>query len=536
VTVNYGRSTSSTSSRELVTQNFYNALNAVSDSSGKISCAPGYTNANTTTISSTCAPLNAFGYGNASQDAINYVTANAYTHQVNTQLDVQADIKGDLIKLPGGYAKGVAGYEYRRETSAFDPGAFYRGELQSDGSYAQFGNSIPITPVAGQFHTNEFFGELSAPFISPDNDVPFIHSLEANGAVRYVKHSLTGSFVAYTGGGTYAPVKGLTFRGNFTRSFRAPAITELFAPTGSVFNFANDPCDWRFITAGNNPAARQANCAAAGITQPFTSQVVDASVKGSSGGNPGLQNETANSWTLGAVVQPQQLRGLEISADYVNIDIRNEIATLSLDDLMSACYDSPGGTSPFCSTFTRDSSGQVSGFTAGNYNIGQETFRALQGNMKYNLPLERLGLINAGTLDLNVNYLHTFRHYYRVGSGDLQQVVNSQQDPANTFTATANYSRKSFNWMVQAIYYGSTKPAVNSPATDYQYPVVNSYVTFNSSVGVNVSKNINFRLIVDNVFNRGLPSPYTATTSYAISRYYSAIMGRYFRLNVGVKF
>jgi len=533
LTVNYGRSTSSTASRELVNQNFYNALNAVSNANGQITCAPGYTSASYPTISSTCAPLNIFGLGNASQAAINYITANAYTHQVNSQLDVQADVKGDLIKLPGGYLKGVAGYEYRRESAFFDPGAFFRGELQSDGSYLEYGGSVPITPVSGKFHTNEFFGELNAPVISPDNEVPYISSLDLNAAVRYVKHSLTGGFTSYTGGGTYAPVKGLTIRGNFTRSFRAPAITELFAPNGSTFELANDPCDQRFIAQGNNPAARAANCAAAGVPANFTSSVVDATAKGTTGGNPNLQNETANSWTLGGVLQPQQLRGLQISADYVNIDIRNEIASLSLTDLMSACYDS-SLSSPFCSTFTRDSSGQVTTFAAGNFNIGQETFRALQGNLKYNLPLERLGLsASAGVLDLNVNYLHTFRHYYRVGTGDLQQKLALSQNPANTFTATANYTRKSFNWMVQAIYYGSSKVNPNSPDSDYQYPIIHSYVTFNSSIGVDATKNINFRFLVNNVFNRGLPFPYSGL-DYA--RYYDAIMGRYFRVNATVKF
>ncbi|WP_241127517.1 TonB-dependent receptor domain-containing protein [Novosphingobium terrae] len=537
VTVNYGRSTSTTTSRELVTQNFYNALNAVTNSSGQIACAPGYANASYPTLSSTCAPLDIFGYGNASQQAINYVTAIAQTHQVNTQLDVQADVKGDLIKLPGGYAKGVVGYEYRRESSAFDPGAFYAGELQADGSRVQYGNTIPITPVGGKFHTNEVFGELNAPIISPDNDIPFISSLDINAAVRYVNHSLTGGFTSYTAGGTYAPVKGLTIRGNFTRSFRSPAITELFAPTGSVFDTANDPCDARYINAGNNPAARKANCAAAGITQPFTSNVVDYTAKGTSGGNPNLQNETANSWTLGAVLQPHVLRGLELSVDYINIDIGNEIATLSLTDLMSACYDS-SSSSPFCKTFTRDSTGQVTSFEEGNYNIGQEAFRALQGNLKYNLPLERLGLpTSAGVLDLNVNYLHTFRHYYRVGSGDLQQVVGASRNPANTFTATANYTRKSFNWMVQGIYYGSSKVDPNVDPSAYQYPTVHSYVTFNTSLGVDVSKNVNFRFIVNNVFNRGLPFPYSifSESSYE-ARYYDAIMGRYFRVNASVKF
>ncbi len=532
VTVNYGRSTSSTASRELVSQNFNNAVNAVTNASGQIVCAPGATNAAYPTISSTCAPLDIFGYGNASSAAIDYVTANAFTHQLNTQTDVVADVKGELIRLPGGYAKGVAGYEYRRESANFDPGAFFAGALQADGSRVSYGASTPVAPVAGSFHSNEFFGELNAPIVAPDNDVPLIAQLDINAAVRYVKHSLTGGFTSYTGGGSYAPVKGFTLRGNFTRSFRAPAITELFAPVSSVSSLGNDPCDKGFINAGINPALRAANCAAAGLPANFTSSAATVSVKGTAGGNPNLQNEIANSWTMGAVFQPQLLRGLEISADYVNIDIRNEIAALGLSDLMSACYDS-SLSSPYCKTFTRNSAGQVTSFASSNFNIGQEVFRALQGNARYTLPLDRLGLSSsAGVLDLNVNYLHTFRHYYRIGTGDLQQVVGQTKDPADRLTATANYSRKAFNWMVQGIYYGSSKVNPNSPDADYQYPTVHAYVTFNTSVGVDVTKNVNFRFLVNNVFNRGLPFPYSAD----VTRYYDAIMGRYFRMNASLKF
>jgi outer membrane receptor protein involved in Fe transport len=515
LTVNYGRSTSSTASRELVNQNFYNALNAVSNANGQITCAPGYTSASYPTISSTCAPLNIFGYGNASQAAINYITANAYTHQVNSQLDVQADVKGDLIKLPGGYLKGVAGYEYRRESAFFDPGAFFRGELQSDGSYLEYGGSVPITPVSGKFHTNEFFGELNAPVISPDNEVPFISSLDLNAAVRYVKHSLTGGFTSYTGGGTYAPVKGLTIRGNFTRSFRAPAITELFAPNGSTFELANDPCDQRFIAQGNNPAARAANCAAAGVPANFTS-VVDATAKGTTGGNPNLQNETANSWTLGGVLQPQQLRGLQISADYVNIDIRNEIASLSLTDLMSACYDS-SLSSPFCSTFTRDSSGQVTTFAAGNFNIGQETFRALQGNLKYNLPLERLGLSASAGCWISTSITCTPSGITTASARAIcsKSWACRRTRPTPSPQRRITRANPSTGWCRRSIM--ARRRSIPLARSDYQYPIIHSYVTFNSSIGVDATKNINFRFLVNNVFNRGLPFPTAGWITHAIT-------------------
>ena len=60
-----------------------------------------------------------------------------------------------------------------------------------------------------------------------------------------------------------------------------------------------------------------------------------------------------------------------------------------------------------------------------------------------------------------------------------------------------------------------------------------AYWMINTSIGVKATDNIKLRLIVDNVFNLGIPYPYT---SYSQNKYYDAIMGRYFRFNVGVTF
>jgi outer membrane receptor protein involved in Fe transport len=533
----YGRTIARTTSREIVTQNFFNAIDATTDANGNIICRPGYTNAAIATGSATCAPLNIFGNGNASKAAQDYITALATTRQINKQSDIIADIKGDLIKLPGGFAKFVLGYEHRYESASFDPGAFYYGQDNGDGTRTQYGNSIPIDPVAGSYNTNEGFGELSLPFISPDNAVPAVYRLEVNAAGRYVKNSIAGGFWTYTGGATYAPVKDLTLRGNYTRSFRAPAITELFAPIGSVFDTANDPCDKRYIGQGPNPARRAANCAAAGVPENFTSVVADATVQGTSGGNPKLQNEVANSWTVGGVLLPSFLPGLTITSDYVNIKIKNEIASLSLTDLMNACYDSASGSSPYCSSFTRGTDSQVTGFAEGNYNIGQEVFRALQTSARWNLPLSRFGLpASAGQLMFDVNYLHTFRHYYQIGEGDFTKTAGSIGEPTDNFTATATYSKPTFNWMWQATYYGPAKVAVNAADTVYQYPRVGAYVLFNTAMGFNVNDRFSLRLNVNNVFNRSVPFPYYLGATGSTTRYFDAIMGRYMRITAGVKF
>lgn len=529
----YGRSNTKTTARELVTKNFFNAINAVRDASGNITCAPGATNATIPTISATCAPLNIFGVHQASQAAMNYITAIATPTQQNVQGDVIADIKGDLIKLPAGFAKFVLGYEHRYESTNFRPGTFYYGEPNGNGTRTQYGNPIPIDPVAGSYHTNEFFTELNVPLVSGDMHVPLIHSLELQGAARYVRNSMTGGFWAYTGGGKYAPFKGLTLRGNYTRSLRAPAITELFAPIGQVFSAANDPCDSRYIKGGPNPSKRAANCAAAGLPANFTSNVVDYTAAGRSGGNPNLQNEIGNSWTAGGVFEPKFIPGLRLSGDYVHIDVKNEVASLELVDVMNACYDSANyPNSPFCGSFTRDAKGQVTSFTTGNYNIGIERFRGIQGGFAYILPFTRLGASEAaGTLSVGVNYLHTIEHYYRVGSGDIQYKVGTTQEPKDNFTANVNYDNGGFNLMWQSIYNGPTRINVNVPDSSYQYPRIGAYWMFNTSAGYDLSDRFNIRLIVNNVLDKKVPFPFSVNAN----RYYDAFLGRSFRVSVGFK-
>ncbi|EZP50845.1 TonB-dependent receptor domain-containing protein [Sphingomonas sp. RIT328] len=531
----YGRVRSTSRSREVVTQNYYNALNAVTDASGNIVCATGYANATIPTFSSTCAPLNVFGVNQASQAALDYISADARSTQLNQQYDIIASLGGDIVRLPAGAVKFSLGYEHRYESVNFDPGAFAYGEENGDGTRTQYGNSIPIDPVRGSYHTNEGFGELSIPLVAPAMHVPLIYNLSLQGSARYVDNSIVNrGFWAYSGGGVYAPTRDISFRGNYTRSFRSPAITEAYAPTGSVFNTANDPCDARYLTAGPNPTRRQANCAAAGLPSNFNSNIVDYTAQGTTGGNPNLQNEVANSWTAGGVLTPRWLPGLTVSADYIKIDIKNEIATLGAEDLLNACYDSDDyPNNSFCSTFTRDASGQVTSFTGGNYNLAVEKFRAVQATVDYRFPLTRLGLPeSAGALGLGANWLHTAKHYYRIGSGDQTYTVGTTQEPTDNVTANLNYYNGGLNFLWQTQYYGPTKITVNAPQTTYEYPNVKQYFMFNTSIGYTLNDRFRVRLVVDNVLDKTVPFPYAVSAT----RYYSAIIGRYFHLNFGIDF
>ncbi len=108
VSANYGHSETRGRERVIVQQNFLNALDAVDQgvfnggaANGNIICRPGYTNANIATLSSTCAPLNLFGVGRFSQEALDYVTTIADPTANNSQLVLNANVNGPLFRLPG---------------------------------------------------------------------------------------------------------------------------------------------------------------------------------------------------------------------------------------------------------------------------------------------------------------------------------------------------------------------------------------------------------------------------------------------------
>ncbi|KUR80966.1 TonB-dependent receptor domain-containing protein [Novosphingobium sp. FSW06-99] len=544
VTLNYGQSTTTTRQTQLVTQNFYNAIGETVNggvASGTMPCAAGYTSAAIATLSSTCAPLDIFGLNNASQAAIDYVTAIATTHQIDTQFDFVADLKGDLVHLPAGDVKFAVGVEARRESQNFDPGAFFRGQLQSDGTYTQYGNSIPITPVTGSYHTHEAFGELTVPLIGADQHIPLVHELTFHGAGRYTDNSLNGGFFSYTAGGNYAPVAGITFRGNYTRSFREPAVTEAFAPTGSVFEGAvstTDPCDKTNVTSGPNPATRAANCAAAGInTATFISNIDHLTIEGSSGGNTHLNNELSKSWTFGVQANPGFIRGLKLTADYVSITITNEITEPGIAAELQGCYDSSNyPNNPYCSTFTRDASGQISNFTDNFTNIGVEAFRALQMGLDYSLPLSRVGLpASAGAFNISATYLHTYRHYTKLGTQDQQLVLGDRGDPVDAINGNFHWMTKTFDWLWTVVYYGPTEVDPNAGANTYEYPRISPYWMVNTSVGLRVNEHFDLRLQVNNVFNLGVT--YAGTVpEFSTNREFDAIMGRYFRMTARVRF
>ncbi|WP_220792789.1 TonB-dependent receptor domain-containing protein [Gluconacetobacter aggeris] len=532
ITGTYGRSMSQTYQPMIVAQNFVNALNAVGLPDGSIGCAPGYVSSPLPTESATCAALNPFGVGTASQAAIDYVTAMSKTSQTNSQFDIVAEVKSTVVKLPAGDVRWDLGYEHRREATSFNPGAFFRGEPMPDGTYQQYGAFIPVSPVAGSYHTHEAFAELEVPLVSPKMHVPGVYEFSGDAAARYVNNSITGGFWTWTAGGTYAPTRDVVFHGNYTRSLRAPSITELFAPDGSVYGSGNDPCSPQFITSGPNPGVRHANCARAGVPSNFSSNINNYTVLGSSGGNRHLQNETADSFTGGVTLRPRWVRGLTINSDFIDINLHNEIQSLDITQIMDACYDSPNFPNAYCSAFTRDSSGQITNFHEGYYNIANQHVRGVQSKLDYFLTLDDIGLgPKSGAVEMTVNYMHYVFNNQTLLSQTYAQVGDTA-NPRDSFTTNINYFRGPLMLQWQMIYYGKSRYKLNVAPNTYSINDFKQYFTFNTTIGYTFLKHYVTNLNINNVFDAKPQYPYTGSTS----RYFDGIIGRSFMLTVQANF
>jgi iron complex outermembrane recepter protein len=337
------------SNNTLLPGNFEAALDAVIDPGDlQIKCRkdvpllqfPGYVDPSVT--SEPCVPFNPFGNQNSAA-ALDYVSYDgAIRRHTITQEVVQGVFSTDterFLVLPGGPIALAGGFEYRRETSENLNDAVIKSGITE---------TAPQPDAFGGFNVKEAFIEFNAPLLE---DAQLAHRLSFDAAYRYAEYSHAGIARAWKLGAFYAPVKDLSFRGTFARAVRAPNITEAFLPATSAFFDYNDPCDDAAI--GDDPD-RAANCAALGMPPGFDAQD-NIGVPISASGNANLSPETAESWTLGTVIQPRWIKNFSVTVDYYNIQIEDAIAFIDPQAILDNCVDASGAPDPaFCNLQTRD--------------------------------------------------------------------------------------------------------------------------------------------------------------------------------------
>lgn len=203
--------------------------------------------------------------------------------QRGTTRTVEMDADGPLIELPTGPTRIALGVGNRAETySDVNP---------------------PSSAIAvGSRHINYAFGELNLPLVAPSERL-WLMGLDIDVAGRYEHYSDFGHAAVPKVGLLYTPSKQVKVRVLWGRSFRAPALSNVYEPYHAYLSDIPDP-------ASTSPTGE--------------SPIIELY-----GGRPTLEPETATSETVNLQFTPSYANGLSITPTYFHIAYRNRIGEIS---------------------------------------------------------------------------------------------------------------------------------------------------------------------------------------------------------------
>jgi outer membrane receptor protein involved in Fe transport len=321
-----------------------------------------------------CVPLNMFGAGSPSDEAIDWILGSAIQDQRITQHFTEAMIQGEPFSLWAGDVSIAVGGAYRKETLEQTtnaesllampelpgqdvypdiPSANYRG---LPAAYAAprvgvFERGNP-RPISGGYDVWEVFGEVLVPLAK---DLPFARNLDVNAAVRYADYQGSGGVTTWKGGINWEPAYGLRFRATRSRDIRAPNLGE------------------RFDLSRGNGSARDPE-----LNNAQYNFVVET------GGNPNASPERADTLTFGVVYQPEWLSGLGLSIDYYDIKLKDALGQLGVQTIVDNCFS---GSQPACGQITRNAEGLIVEVDNTFINIAQARTKGLDFELSYSTPI-----------------------------------------------------------------------------------------------------------------------------------------------------
>jgi iron complex outermembrane recepter protein len=346
-------------------------------------------------------PWNIWAVNGVTPAALAFLSIPAQAQGTVQEYVVDGSVTGDLgkygIKLPTadqGLQLNV-GAEWREDTSDYAPDYVSQQGLAGGGGGATL-------PVSGEITVREVFTELRLPLAQ---HMAFADDLSVEAGYRYSKYNLGFDTNTYKFGLDWAPIRSVRFRGSYQRAVRAPNIGELYTPTSVSLDGSLDPCAVPLKPGSTTVLASGVTlhqCELTGVTPAqFGNITPNTSFQyyGLTGGNPNLQPEKADTYSVGFVLTPSILPNLNASVDYYDIKIKDVIGPITENVIVAGCMNSNGDLSQqnyFCNLIHRAGNGSLwlsqSGYVTDILqNQGQLQTEGIDVKVSYRQPLSGLG-------------------------------------------------------------------------------------------------------------------------------------------------
>ena len=318
------------------------------------------------------APINPFGIESLSPEAAAYYTRSAVNETTIKQQVSEGFITGPVFEMPAGSAEVAVGYLYKHDDYSFVPDASLTATSTDPVTGSTRVDIVGFNAqdvVRGETYSRELYVEGRLPLLS---GMTAIEALDFTVGYRYADHSVAAGMNSYKAEFTWDVTEQFGARAGYQRAVRAPNINELFRP--ATINFPSvglgDPCSNNFNDPDGNVQGAQDNaqaralCVAQGIPDSAIDsyQFTNTQFQGLSGGNPTLQEETADTVTVGLVWRGNGdgfFGNFSASVDYYQIEIEDVIAAISAQTFVERCFDPAfnsgfDNSNQFCQLFERD--------------------------------------------------------------------------------------------------------------------------------------------------------------------------------------
>ncbi len=284
--------------------------------------------------------------GNYSQEVEDFLFTKASGDTEYKQSAIEGYVTGSIFELPAGEVQAAVGFLYQEDEITDTPSSIILA------GNAWGASSAGIT--TGSQQQTAYYGEIEVPVLA---DLPFVENLTLTASGR-----ITDIDTVEETGDTYRVAANWQitpeFRVRATQgtSFRAPGLFELFLADETSFARQGliDPCFQWGSDADIAPIVAQ-NCAAEGVPEDHAPAISADVFRG--GGLGQLEPETSENFSAGFVWTPSFI-DLSLAVDYFDIEITDEISTLTATQIVSGCYNSESfPNEPLCDRFDRNPAG-----------------------------------------------------------------------------------------------------------------------------------------------------------------------------------
>jgi outer membrane receptor protein involved in Fe transport len=316
---------------------------------------------------SNCVPMNVLGQGNVSQAAHDYVVSQKEGVGTVTQDFAELLFTGDIWDGFGPGPFSMAGGLSYREQSFFQYGLprvieFYGPPLNAPalgirgfpGGFttgsANLHEFSTVPAIEGGYDVWEAFAEFNLPLWESESGN---QRLEIDVAGRHSDYSTSGGIVSHKTGINLQVAPGWRLRATASRDVREPTFAERFNLQGGGGSVI-DPL------------------------LPPGSPLVQITV--TSGGNPALDPEEADTTTAGFVYQNDS-GALQLSVDWYDIKLSEAIGQVGAQNIVNGCA---AGRQNLCDFIIRDSSNVIGNVRDVFQNINEARVRGLDYELLFN--------------------------------------------------------------------------------------------------------------------------------------------------------